>query len=111
MTQSTEQIKCSEFPLLKSFYVITIWLPHPPHAAFLPNSIITLHQACAPGLAEKLGTPVASAERVGVVAGYFVDRYGFNPECAVVAFTGDNPASLAGQWEEAEEKGGEGYVG
>lgn len=52
--------------------------------------------ACAPGLAEKLGTPVAAAERVGVVAGYFVDRFGFNPECAVTAFTGDNPASLAG---------------
>lgn len=54
-------------------------------------------QACAPGLTEKLGTPVASAEQVGVVAGYFVDRYSFNPECAVVAFTGDNPASLAGE--------------
>lgn len=52
--------------------------------------------ACAPGLAEKLGTPVAASERVGVVSGYFVDRYSFNSECAVVAFTGDNPASLAG---------------
>ncbi|KAG0712892.1 Xylulose kinase [Chionoecetes opilio] len=60
------------------------------NVTFLP------HQACAPGLAEKLGAPVASAERVGVIAGYFVDRYSFDPECAVVAFTGDNPASLAG---------------
>ena len=25
-----------------------------------------------------------------------VQRYGFNPDCKVVAFTGDNPASLAG---------------
>lgn len=60
----------------------------------------TWHQplldACAPGLAEKLGTPVAAAEQVGKVADYFIDRYGFSPECAVVAFTGDNPASLAG---------------
>ena len=62
--------------------------------------MLSLHQACAPGLAEKLGTPVAAAERVGVVSGYFVDRYSFNPECAVVAFTGDNPASLAGKSEE-----------
>ena len=26
-----------------------------------------------------------------------VERYGFSPECEVVAFTGDNPAALAGQ--------------
>ena len=25
-----------------------------------------------------------------------VKRYGFNPDCKVIAFTGDNPASLAG---------------
>ena len=25
-----------------------------------------------------------------------VQQYGFNPDCKVVAFTGDNPASLAG---------------
>ena len=75
-------------------YVIKQYVCHiHPH----PNSMLLLHQTCAPGLAEKLGTPVAASEQVGVVAGYFVDRYGLNPECAVVAFTGDNPASLAGQ--------------
>lgn len=67
-----------------------------------------LLQACAPGLAEKLGSPVASAEQVGVISGYYVDRYGFNPECAIVAFTGDNPASLAGEWEEGLQGNDEG---
>lgn len=52
--------------------------------------------ACAPGLAEKLGEPVAASTNLGVVSSYFVDRYSFNPDCAVIAFTGDNPASLAG---------------
>lgn len=52
--------------------------------------------ACAPDLEAKLGEPVASHEVLGTVAPYFVDRYGFPPDCSVVAFTGDNPASLAG---------------
>ncbi|XP_068209917.1 xylulose kinase-like [Palaemon carinicauda] len=52
--------------------------------------------ACAPDLAEKLGQPVPACEKLGTIASYFVDRYSFNPDCAVVAFTGDNPASLAG---------------
>ena len=33
---------------------------------------------------------------VGNVSKYFVDIYGFSSEAKVVAFTGDNPASLAG---------------
>ena len=55
-----------------------------------------LFQACAPELSEKLGVPVPSHEKLGCVSNYFVDRYGFSPDCSVVAFTGDNPASLAG---------------
>ncbi|KAG7169488.1 xylulose kinase-like [Homarus americanus] len=51
---------------------------------------------CAPGLAEKLGKPVPASEKLGTVSSYFVDRYSFNPDCAVIAFTGDNPSSLAG---------------
>ncbi|XP_037587245.1 xylulose kinase isoform X2 [Cebus imitator] len=43
--------------------------------------------SCAPHLEEKLGPPVPSCSVV---------RYGFPPGCKVVAFTGDNPASLAG---------------
>ncbi|KAI4532135.1 hypothetical protein MG293_017400 [Ovis ammon polii] len=52
--------------------------------------------ACAPRLEEKLGRPVPSCSVVGPISSYFVQRYGFPPGCKVVAFTGDNPASLAG---------------
>jgi len=47
-------------------------------------------------LAEKLGKPVSSTKVIGSVSSYMVERYGFSPSCKVVAFTGDNPASLAG---------------
>ncbi|XP_053786186.1 xylulose kinase isoform X2 [Desmodus rotundus] len=53
-------------------------------------------RACAPHLEEKLGPPVPSCSVVGAISSYYVRRYGFSPECKVVAFTGDNPASLAG---------------
>lgn len=53
-------------------------------------------KACGENLAEKLGEPVPSHSVVGKISKYFVDRYGFSPACQVVAFTGDNPASLAG---------------
>uniref|UniRef100_A0A452TH21 Xylulose kinase n=1 Tax=Ursus maritimus TaxID=29073 RepID=A0A452TH21_URSMA len=52
--------------------------------------------ACAPHLEEKLGSPVPSCSVVGAISSYYVQRYGFSPGCKVVAFTGDNPASLAG---------------
>ncbi|KAM6161586.1 xylulose kinase [Erethizon dorsatum] len=52
--------------------------------------------ACAPHLEEKLGPPVPSCSVVGAISSYYIQRYGFAPGCRVVAFTGDNPASLAG---------------
>nr|XP_033787587.1 xylulose kinase isoform X1 [Geotrypetes seraphini]XP_033787588.1 xylulose kinase isoform X1 [Geotrypetes seraphini] len=52
--------------------------------------------ACAPGLEEKLGPAVPSSSVLGSVALYYVQRYGFSADCKVIAFTGDNPASLAG---------------
>ncbi|XP_064133568.1 xylulose kinase isoform X1 [Loxodonta africana] len=52
--------------------------------------------ACAPDLEEKLGRPVPSSSVLGTISSYYVQRYGFHPGCQVVAFTGDNPASLAG---------------
>uniref|UniRef100_A0A2K5EEA6 Xylulose kinase n=1 Tax=Aotus nancymaae TaxID=37293 RepID=A0A2K5EEA6_AOTNA len=52
--------------------------------------------SCAPSLEEKLGPPVPSCSIVGAISSYYVQRYGFPPGCKVVAFTGDNPASLAG---------------
>lgn len=53
-------------------------------------------EASAPDLKGKLGDVVPSHSVLGTVSSYFVDRYGFDPSCKVVAFTGDNPASLAG---------------
>ena len=53
-------------------------------------------QACAPNLKEKLGDLVPAYEIIGSISQYMVQQYGFDPDCKVVAFTGDNPASLAG---------------
>ena len=53
-------------------------------------------KSCALDLETKLGDIVPSCTTVGNISSYMVDRYGFTPDCKVVAFTGDNPASLAG---------------
>uniref|UniRef100_A0A1A8FI56 Xylulose kinase n=1 Tax=Nothobranchius korthausae TaxID=1143690 RepID=A0A1A8FI56_9TELE len=53
-------------------------------------------EATAPHLGRLLGLPVPSTSVLGPVSNYFVHRYGFSEKCSVVAFTGDNPASLAG---------------
>jgi xylulokinase len=55
-----------------------------------------LLDSTAPGLAAKLRAPVPCATRVGVVADYFVKKYGFAPDTPLIAFTGDNPSSLVG---------------
>nr|CAI5863420.1 unnamed protein product [Callosobruchus analis] len=56
----------------------------------------TLLDACGPNLDEKLGQPVPSYSDIGFISGYFKERYNFNPNCRVIAHTGDNPASLIG---------------
>lgn len=52
--------------------------------------------ACAEGLREKLGEPVPSNSIIGTIGHFFVLRYNFNPNCKVIAFTGDNCSALAG---------------
>ena len=52
--------------------------------------------ACGPDLRDLLGPPILSTKALGKVSKFMVDRFGFDPECLVTAFTGDNPASLAG---------------
>lgn len=53
--------------------------------------------ATAPGLKSKLGdTVVPMATVIGPISSYYVDRYGFSESTSIVAFTGDNPASLVG---------------
>ncbi|XP_062335440.1 xylulose kinase isoform X2 [Osmerus eperlanus] len=53
-------------------------------------------EAVAPGLQDLLGDPQSSTAVLGSVSSYYVSRYGFSQDCRVVAFTGDNPGSLAG---------------
>ncbi|XP_057680416.1 xylulose kinase isoform X10 [Corythoichthys intestinalis] len=53
-------------------------------------------EAVCPGLERLLGAPLPSASVLGAVSPYWVNRLGFSDKCSVVAFTGDNPASLAG---------------
>ena len=40
--------------------------------------------------------PVPSSSVVGRVSEYMCERYGFDPECTVCAFTGDNASALVG---------------
>ena len=50
----------------------------------------------AAGLQARLGPLVPGHARVGSVHTCFVERFGFMPGCAVIAWSGDNPNSLAG---------------
>ena len=50
----------------------------------------------APNLADRLGKPVASHTVVGRLHARYAVRCGFPKTCVVVAFSGDNPCSLAG---------------
>src|SRR5690606_31431483 len=52
--------------------------------------------ATAPELRARLKGPVPSQEQVGVVADYFVKKFGFRTNVPIYAFTGDNPSSLIG---------------
>lgn len=48
-------------------------------------------------LMKKLGHEVVpTTQLIGTISDYFVQRYGFDPDCYITAFTGDNSASLAG---------------
>ena len=52
--------------------------------------------AVAPNLADKLLPITPSTQIIGRISPYFVERYGFAPDCAVLPFSGDNPCSLIG---------------
>lgn len=55
-----------------------------------------LLNACAPKLESKLGKTVPSNTPLGSISNYYVERWDFNANCKIVAFTGDNQASLIG---------------
>ncbi|KND00369.1 uncharacterized protein SPPG_04693 [Spizellomyces punctatus DAOM BR117] len=50
---------------------------------------------CGADLRRKLGAVVKTDAVIGFIASYFVERYGFRKDCMVVAWSGDNPDSLA----------------
>ncbi|KIP03416.1 hypothetical protein PHLGIDRAFT_130158 [Phlebiopsis gigantea 11061_1 CR5-6] len=48
-----------------------------------------------PELRGKIGPePVPGGTVLGRITTYWVERYGFNPECLIAPFTGDNPATV-----------------
>ncbi len=51
---------------------------------------------CGDGLSERLGDIVLSHTCLGTVHSFFVEKYGFAEGCRVIAFSGDNPCSVAG---------------
>ncbi|KAH8103964.1 D-xylulose kinase [Cristinia sonorae] len=54
-----------------------------------------LDVAGGPELRSKLGPePVAGGVILGKVSDWWVKRWGFNPDCIVAPFTGDNPATV-----------------
>lgn len=52
--------------------------------------------SCAPDLEIKLENPVAPSTIIGSIGNFFVQRYGFDVNCKIIAFTGDNSSALAG---------------
>ena len=52
--------------------------------------------ATAPALAAKLPATGPSSTVIGPLGQYWIDRYAFVPDTRVLAWTGDNPASLIG---------------
>ncbi|MHA1985819.1 MAG: xylulokinase [Promethearchaeota archaeon] len=53
-------------------------------------------EATAPFLKEKLPLLSNSYDIIGNISPYFIEKYGFNPETLLVAWSGDNPNSLIG---------------
>ena len=53
-------------------------------------------EATAPELQEKLPPLCNSYDIVGTISHYFVEKYGFNSDAILVAWSGDNPNSLIG---------------
>ncbi|MEN8791301.1 MAG: xylulokinase [Lentimonas sp.] len=55
-----------------------------------------LLDATAPALKGKLPGVAQGVTKVGTIAEYFVEKYGFSSNAGVAVFTGDNPSSLVG---------------
>lgn len=54
-----------------------------------------LLQCGGEALGDKLGhEPVEGGASLGKISSYYVERFGFSPDCAIMPFTGDNSATL-----------------
>ncbi|KAI0369222.1 D-xylulose kinase [Pilatotrama ljubarskyi] len=54
-----------------------------------------LEAAGGPELREKIGPePAPGGTFLGKISPYWVQRWGFNPDCGIAPFTGDNPATV-----------------
>ncbi len=53
-------------------------------------------KAIAPNLIQKLPRLTNSFDIIGKISPYFVEKYNFNPETLLIAWSGDNPNSLIG---------------
>lgn len=56
----------------------------------------TLLETIAPDLNSRLGDPVPSDTKIGLISNYWRSKYGFANNCEIYAFSGDNPCSLIG---------------
>lgn len=56
----------------------------------------TLLEATAERLKEKLPPIAPSGTVISKISGYFIEKYGFSPDCQVILWSGDNPCSLVG---------------
>jgi len=61
-------------------------------------------EATAEGLFDKLPNLTDSTDQIGTISPYFVEKYGFATETSIIAWTGDNPASLVGMGGTAEPR-------
>ncbi|MGC6427483.1 MAG: xylulokinase [Akkermansiaceae bacterium] len=52
--------------------------------------------ATSVGLGDKLPPVAPSATNSGAISPYFVEKYGFSPDCQTIIWSGDNPCSLVG---------------
>lgn len=55
-----------------------------------------LIDATAPNLKQKLPELCSTTTVIGTISPYFVEKYGFSADARIVAWAGDNPASLVG---------------
>ncbi|MEN8695582.1 MAG: xylulokinase [Akkermansiaceae bacterium] len=55
-----------------------------------------LVEATADGLADKLPPVEPSAANSSSISSYFVEKFGFSPDCQTMIWSGDNPCSLVG---------------